>query len=59
MEQSAKYVSGGGGEFTFHIKGKKRISSKDKIKTREIDIDMDIMGSNQKTLFDLLGKIFQ
>lgn len=59
MKQSAKYASGGGAEFIFHIRGKKKISSKDKIKVREIAFEADIVGSNQQTFFDILGSIFK
>lgn len=59
MLQSAKYVAGGGGEFTIHLRGKKKISSKDKIKVREIEFEADIVGTNQQTIFDILGSIFK
>ncbi len=60
--ESVDYIAKGGGEYSVKIKGraKKVIKSKNNIETKTFDdIDIFISGGDQKSLFDLIGKIFE
>ncbi len=61
-KQGVDYITKGGGEYKIKVKGRTRtiISSKGKIKTKEIDdLQIDLMTSDQETLFSFLDKIFE
>ena len=60
MKEAVEYVARGGGEYRVKIKGAVRhvINSSKKILTRNFD-DLEIITSDQKTLFSLIDRIFK
>ena len=60
-EQSAEYISRGGGQYKMKVKGRKSyISSKKNTKTRTFtDFDVELEGDNQEVLFNTIDTIFK
>ncbi len=61
IKEGVEYITKGGGEFKFKIKGgirSKIISSEQKIKSIELDLDVDLATTDPQTVKDFFNKIF-